>query len=117
MPGRRDIGAEGEAVVAHHYERLGWRVVERNWRCRDGEIDLIVASGTTIAFCEVKTRTSDRFGGGAAAVGWEKQRRIRGLAARWLRESGTHPTDVRFDVAAVMASGRGYRVDLIEAAF
>ena len=117
MPGRRNIGADGEAVVAHHYERLGWTVVARNWRCREGEIDLIVALGRTVAFCEVKTRTSDRFGGGAAAVGWEKQRRIRALAARWLRESDVHPTDVRFDVAAVTASGRGYSVDLIEAAF
>ena len=117
MPGGRNIGADGEAVVAHHYERLGYRVVARNWRCREGELDLVVAVGDTIVFCEVKTRSSDRFGGGAAAVGWQKQRRIRALAARWLRDASLGSVDVRFDVAVVDARGRGYRVDLIEAAF
>jgi putative endonuclease len=117
VPGRRNIGADGEAVVAHHYERLGWAVVDRNWRCREGEIDLVVARGSTVAFCEVKTRSSDRFGSAAEAVGWAKQRRIRALAARWLREHHVHPPVVRFDVAAVRASGRGYSVDLIEGAF
>jgi putative endonuclease len=111
------LGADGEAVVARHYERLGYDVIERNWRCSDGEIDLILSRAATIVFCEVKTRTSDRFGGGAAAVGWQKQRRIRGLAARWLREIGPHTPDVRFDVAVVTSAGRGFAVELIEAAF
>ncbi len=116
MAGKR-LGAEGEAVAARHYERLGYVVVDRNWRCREGEIDLILRRGGTVVICEVKTRTSDRFGGGAAAVGWEKQRRIRGLASRWLRESGGGGAEVRFDVAVVRSDGRGYAVEVIEAAF
>jgi putative endonuclease len=114
---RQTLGADGEAVVARHYERLGYQVVERNWRCRDGEIDLILALDRTVVFCEVKTRTSDRFGGGAAAVGWQKQRRIRGLASRWLREVGSGVPEVRFDVAVVRSDGRAFAVELIEAAF
>jgi putative endonuclease len=92
-------------------------VIERNWRCRDGEIDLILRREGVVVFCEVKTRTSDRFGGGAAAVGYKKQQRIRGLATRWLREVGPGAPQLRFDVAAVRADGRGFAVDLIEAAF
>jgi putative endonuclease len=114
---RQTLGADGEAVVARHYERLGYQVVERNWRCRDGEIDLIVRGEGVVVFCEVKTRTSDRFGGGAAAVGYHKQQRLRGLATRWLREVGPGAQQLRFDVAAVRADGQGFAVELIEAAF
>jgi putative endonuclease len=118
MPNQRQaLGADGEAVTARHYERLGYEVLDRNWRCSDGELDLILRRGGTIVFCEVKTRTSDRYGGGAAAVGWQKQRRIRGLASRWLRDVGPGSPEVRFDVAVVRTDGRGFAVELIEAAF
>jgi putative endonuclease len=118
MPNQRQtLGADGETVTAQHYQRLGYEVLDRNWRCREGELDLILRRGGTIVFCEVKTRTTDRFGGGAAAVGWQKQRRIRILAARWLRQVGPSTPAVRFDVAVVKADHRGFSVELIEAAF
>lgn len=75
------------------YRWRGYRPLDRNWHCRHGELDLVVSRGTTVVFCEVKTRTSARFGVPEAAVTSHKQARIRRLALAWL---AAHP-DVRFD--------------------
>lgn len=108
------LGVDGEQVAADWYVDRGYTVVDRNWRCSDGEIDLVLARGRTVVFCEVKTRTSDRYGSPFDAVGPDKQRRVRRLAGRWLREAAPfRPDDVRFDVAGVMSR----RVDVIEGAF
>ncbi len=64
----RRLGADGEAVAALWYRRRGYTVVEQNWRCRQGELDLIVTRRGELVVCEVKTRRSDRYGSGAAAV-------------------------------------------------
>ncbi len=81
-------------------------MLDRNWRCPDGEIDLVASRGATLVFCEVKTRTSTRYGEPFEAVTSTKQTRIRRLAARWLRERGAsmaiRPTTIRFDVASVL---------------
>ena len=106
------LGRRGEALAAAWYTVAGYEVVARNWRCRDGELDLVVRRGDELVFCEVKTRTSDRFGLPAEAVTATKQRRMRVLAARFLAESGLHGR-MRFDVACVVAG----RVQVIEAAF
>ena len=109
----RRLGADGEQVAAQWYEARGYTVLARNWRCSDGELDLILATGSTVVFCEVKTRSSDRFGTPFDAVGPAKQRRLRRLAGRWLREAAPfRPTTLRFDVAGVV----GRRVDVIESA-
>ncbi|HEV3130824.1 MAG TPA: YraN family protein [Acidimicrobiales bacterium] len=114
---RRALGADGEALAAQWYEDNGYEVLDRNWRRREGEVDLIVRHGKTVAFCEVKTRSSDRFGTGAESVLEAKQRRIRRLAARWLSEltpaSGRSRVEVRFDVVSITAG----RVEVIEDAF
>jgi putative endonuclease len=98
-------------------------VVARNWRCSDGEIDLILERGRSYVFCEVKTRSSDAFGVPAGAVTPTKQARIRRVAARWLREqarirrgasSRSHrAAEIRFDVAAILSG----HLEVIEAAF
>ena len=112
-PGRRALGQSGEAAAAAWYEANGYRVVARNWRCAEGEIDLVVRRGPTVVFCEVKTRTSDRFGLPAEAVTPAKQRKVRSAALRWLAEQPKRAGDLRFDVASV----RGGVVEIIEAAF
>ena len=110
---RRALGARGEAAAAAWYESNGYEVVARNWRCRDGELDLIVRDGRTFVFCEVKTRTSTLFGAPVEAITREKRARIRHLAARWLSESPVVARDIRFDVVAVL----GEELEVIEGAF
>jgi putative endonuclease len=104
---RRRLGIAGEDAVAAWYEAAGYRVVDRNWRCRDGELDLVVMRGDTLAFCEVKTRASTRFGTPVEAVTATKQRRLRMLAARWLADHDTRRLAVRFDVASVTRASDG----------
>jgi putative endonuclease len=87
-------------------------VIDRNWRSPTGEIDLVARRASTIVFCEIKTRASDRYGSPLAAVGWTKQRRLRVLAAEWLATHQIHGT-VRFDVAAIT----GVQIDVVEGAF
>lgn len=81
--------------------RRGYRVEARNWRTRNGELDLVLARGGDLVFCEVKTRTSRRFGHPAEAVTPAKQQRIRGLALQWMAATGVRRTRIRFDVATV----------------
>jgi putative endonuclease len=111
---RRALGISGEDAVAAWYLGRGYEVVARNWRCRDGEIDLILRHGRTFVFCEVKTRSSDAFGVPAEAVNQTKQARLRRLAARWLDEDApVRPREIRFDVAAVL----GTEIEVLEGAF
>jgi putative endonuclease len=110
----RALGASGEELAAAWYEARGFEVVARNWRCRDGELDLVVRDGRLFVFCEVKARTSDAFGAPVEAVTRDKQQRLRRLAARWLEEDAPAlAREIRFDVAAVMGGG----VEVLEGAF
>jgi putative endonuclease len=110
---RQALGAAGEAQAARWYEGHGYTVLARNWRCRQGELDLVLAKGGLVVFCEVKTRTTDAFGAPMEAVTRAKQVRLRGLAAAWIEQSAARPREVRFDVASVLAG----RLDVIEGAF
>ncbi len=74
----------------------------RNWRCGLGELDLVVAKGSLMIFCEVKARRGLRFGGPHEAVTWKKQRKLRILAEAFLAASGHQPSSIRFDVASVL---------------
>ncbi|MDQ1359559.1 MAG: putative endonuclease [Acidimicrobiaceae bacterium] len=86
----------------------------RNWRCRLGELDLILRQGRTFVFCEVKSRTTDAYGIPAEAVTRQKRARIRRLAARWIEEDApVRPREIRFDVAAIL----GGELEIIEGAF
>jgi putative endonuclease len=112
---RRALGTAGEDAAAAWYTKQGYEVVERNWRCREGELDLIVRSGRTYVFCEVKTRTTMAFGAPVEAVTRDKQMRIRRLAARWLEDGAPGPAkDIRFDVASVLGPKD---VEVVEGAF
>jgi putative endonuclease len=114
---RRTLGADGEALVATWYEDRGYRVVDRNWRCRDGELDLVLRGDGVVVFCEVKTRSSTAFGI-AEAVTAVKARRIRRLAVQWLAARRVRAREIRFDVAAVLARrGQPPEIDVIESAF
>ncbi|HEY3722412.1 MAG TPA: YraN family protein [Acidimicrobiia bacterium] len=115
---RRALGQRGENLVARWYETGGYEILDRNWRCREGELDLILGRGRTVVFCEVKTRTSNRFGAPVEAITRVKQQRIRTLAARWLAARRLGGRDLRFDVASVMVErGTDPVVEVIEGAF
>lgn len=104
MPTRQGrLGRWGEQVALAFLADRGWSVVERNWRCRYGEIDLIVHDpiGGVLAFVEVKTRRSEDFGGPLAAVDARKAARLRRLAGIWLHEHPHRAALVRLDVVAV----------------
>jgi putative endonuclease len=112
------VGAYGERVALAHLVEQGMVVLDRNWRCRGGEIDLILRDGEDLVFCEVKTRRGDRFGTPAEAVGVAKMRRLRRLAAQWLAQAGLHPHTVRFDVVSVLPQPSGAaRVEHVRGAF
>ncbi|HEY2811907.1 MAG TPA: YraN family protein [Acidimicrobiales bacterium] len=110
---RRALGIAGEDAAAAWYEANGYEVVSRNWRCRDGELDLVVRRNRTIVFCEVKTRANDVFGSPAEAVNHVKRQKLRVLAAKWLDDSPVRPREIRFDVVSVV----GTAVEVIEGAF
>ena len=115
---RRAVGAYGERVAARHLQDLGLVILDRNWRCADGEVDLILRDGDDIVFCEVKTRRSGVFGTPAEAVDHRKVRKLRFLAGRWLSESQVRPREIRFDVVEVFPQQRGAtRVSHIRSAF
>lgn len=110
---RRAYGAFGEELAARWYVAHGYAVLARNWRCAEGELDLVLERGGTVVFCEVKARSTAAFGTGFEAVTAAKQARIRRLALRYLAEAKLGRRPLRFDVAAVT----GARVEVLEAAF
>ena len=110
---RQALGAAGEEQAARWYRRRGYRILDRNWRCRQGELDLVVSWRRTVVFVEVKTRSSVAFGHPGDAVGPAKQRRIRQLAVAWLRANDARAAAMRFDVVAIVAG----EIEVIEAAF
>lgn len=121
---RRRLGALGERLAREHLERAGYRVLERNYRSRRGEIDLIALGHGALVFCEVKTRIAGGRAGPAGpldAIGQAKRRRLRLLAREWLCSNGSHPRaeTLRFDAIGITLSGAGALLGLehLEGAF
>jgi putative endonuclease len=110
---RRGLGALGERLAAEHLERLGFRILARNYRTARGEIDLIAHDGRTLVFAEVKTR---RLGSGEPleSIGPRKRRRVRRMAATWLREAESRPRggELRLDAIGVVLDDAGRLVAL-----
>ncbi len=100
---RAEIGALGEALAVEQLTSQGLRILDRNWRCRYGELDIIAVDELTrtMIFVEVKTRTSDRFGGVEQAVTPDKVRRLRRIAGLWLASQNGSWSAVRIDVIGV----------------
>jgi putative endonuclease len=118
VPTTTDLGGRGERIAAAYLTDQGLRVLDRNWRCRDGELDIVAREGRALVFCEVKTRTATGFGLPVEAVTPAKQRRLRVLAQRWLAAHDEHAPDVRFDVVGVLVPSSGpARVTHLRAAF
>jgi putative endonuclease len=117
MDHRQTLGISGENLACAELRRRGYAVLERRYRTRFGEIDIIARDGRTIVFVEVKARLTGDFGGAAAAVtGW-KQRRIADMAVDYLSRHGLHECPCRFDVVAVDYDPAGPRVTVYSNAF
>jgi putative endonuclease len=111
----RLLGARGETIAARHLTRLGMVLLDRNWRCDAGEIDLVLRDGHVLVICEVKTRTSTDYGDPLEAVDRRKADRLRRLGARWLRVHDCHPDDIRVDLVGVLTPpGRPVEVEHVE---
>ncbi|KRB77273.1 hypothetical protein ASE01_11085 [Nocardioides sp. Root190] len=104
---RRAIGAYGEELAARHLGALGMTLLERNWRCSQGEIDLLLREGDTLVVCEVKTRTSLVAGTPHEALTDAKLDRLKRLGERWSLERGITPAGIRIDLVAVLLPRRG----------
>ena len=124
---RRARGDHGERLAERHLAAAGYRILERNFRTRHGELDLVVADARALVFCEVKTRLAGGAGGPPGpldAIGPGKRRRLRQMAAQWLAaraDSGERPAraQLRFDAIGVTVDRRGALVGLdhVEDAF
>ncbi|WP_433326714.1 YraN family protein [Spirillospora sp. CA-294931] len=102
------LGRRGETAAADYLARLGWTVVDRNWRCPEGELDIVAFDGTRHVVCEVKTRTSTAFGTPLDAVDHAKAARLRRLALRWAAAHGVPGASVRVDVIGLVTTGDGF---------
>jgi putative endonuclease len=101
------LGAYGERVAERYLVDDGLTVLDRNWRCAAGELDLVLRDGDTLVFCEVKTRSGTAYGHPLEAVGAVKTERLVRLADAWIEAHEVVAPDVRFDVVAVVRSARG----------
>ncbi len=104
------LGRYGEDLAAAHLVAAGLQLLARNWRCPQGELDLVAADGDTVVFCEVKTRTSTAYGLPAEAVTPAKAARLRRLGAAWLCSADRSWQFVRFDVVSVLRPRTGAAV-------
>ena len=103
----RALGQYGERLAERHLVEAGLVVLDRNWRCREGEIDLVLRDGDVLVVCEVKTRSTLDRGTPHEAVGPTKLERLLRLAMRWQAERGVRVPEVRVDLVAVLRPRRG----------
>ena len=104
---RQALGQYGEAVAERHLGELGMVVLDRNWRCPAGEIDLVLRDGLALVICEVKTRSSVECGTPFEAVTPTKVERLHRLAAHWLQAHPVRPLEVRIDMVGILRPRRG----------
>ncbi|MGH3565789.1 MAG: YraN family protein [Pseudonocardia sp.] len=118
MAAKDELGRRGEDLAVRYLEQCGLVVLSRNWRCRDGEIDVVATDSDRLVVCEVKTRSGTRFGEPAEAVTTRKAIRIRRVTQAWLAAHQVRWCEIRFDVVAVLAEpGRPVTVQHYQAAF
>jgi putative endonuclease len=104
---KQAIGAYGETLAMRHLVAQGMVLLDRNWRCEAGEIDLVLRDGDVLVICEVKTRSSVRYGTPHEAVTDIKLARLRRLATRWVEERGVAVRDIRIDMVGIVRPRRG----------
>lgn len=104
---KQALGAYGEAIAARHLVERGMILLDHNWSCGDGEIDLVLRDRRTLVFCEVKTRRSVSHGTPLEAVSTVKFARLRRLASQWMEANGVRGLEVRFDLVGIVCPRGG----------
>ena len=118
MAAKDELGRRGEDLAVEYLTQRGLVVLSRNWRCRDGELDVVATDQERLVVCEVKTRSGTRYGEPAEAVDGRKAARISRVTQAWLAAHQVRWCEIRFDVLAVLAEpGRPVTVQHYEAAF
>jgi putative endonuclease len=102
-----ELGRRGEQAAAEYLERAGLRILDRNWRCEAGELDIVALERRVLVVCEVKTRSGVRYGSPLEAVSHRKRARLRRLAVTWLAVQGLHFDEIRIDVIGLVGDGTG----------
>ena len=105
------LGKEGEQAAVDYLKGCGFRILDRNWRCSDGELDIVAVERHVLVVCEVKTRSGTRYGTPLEAVGRAKQRRLRRLAVAWLNAHGIRFEQIRIDVVGLVHEGSGFTIE------
>jgi putative endonuclease len=113
---RKQLGEAGEAIAARELARRGYAVRDRNWRCAEGELDIIAEQGDALVFVEVRTRRGSRFGTPEDSITWAKRMHLIAAAQAYLQAHSMEDREWRVDVVAVEMTARGelVRVDVIE---
>jgi putative endonuclease len=114
---RQRCGSEGERLAGAFLAARGYTIVERNFRCAAGEIDLIVLDGRTVVFCEIRTRRSRSAGSALESVTWLKQRQVVRVAEIYLARHRLHAHPTRFDVVAIEVRGATVAIEHVTDAF
>ncbi len=114
---KKELGKKGEEVALRFLKKKGYRIIEQNYVCKMGEMDLIAKEKDTLAFIEVKTRTSTAFGPPQLAVNSSKQRQLSKVALYFLKEKKLEDVKARFDVVAIILGQNGEEIELIKDAF
>ena len=114
---RRHTGNRGESLAVTALKKRGYKILEQNYRSKLGEIDIIAAEGSVLAFVEVKARQTDQFGDPKEAITPRKQRKISMVALEYLKQTGQMERSARFDVVAVRMSPGQPDVEIIKNAF
>lgn len=108
MNAKDELGRHGEQAAVEYLERAGLRILDRNWRCAEGEIDIVAAERQVLVICEVKTRSSTRYGSPLEAISRSKRARLRRLAIQWLVAHGILFDEVRIDAIGLIRDESGH---------
>lgn len=108
MADKDDLGRLGEQLAAEYLQQAGIRILDRNWRCADGELDIVAAERRVLVACEVKTRSGVAFGSPLEAISRRKQARLRRLAVSWIQAHGVLFDEVRIDVIGLVRDRAGH---------
>ena len=114
---RMRTGKKGEDIACSYLKSRGYRIVERNYKCPLGEIDIVARDRDAIVFVEVKSRKSEEFGDPQLAVGQEKQKKVSRISLTYLKDKNLYPCNARFDVVAIKMLPDGSTIELIQNAF